>query len=185
MSPLTPQGLYLGSWEYLYLAGTRPRGLPNQIFSHHPWALIVFENIYCDKYGLEGERAAFDALQWTNSKLFIDLAHPVRAVIQPIDGEAILRTSVESTRRSEGFESEHRFQTALTQASDEDLSKWKIRLITPLLRERKLHLYDWPSAQEGAPLPFPLVEAVEQADRIAIGEVEFAKRISELHPSRV
>ena len=75
-------GLYLASWEYLYLRQRKPAGLPNQLFFHHPWLLIPFENIYCDQNAYDAEWKAWKQLGWTNSGLFVKLAE--RGIIQPI-----------------------------------------------------------------------------------------------------
>ncbi|MGH9557558.1 MAG: hypothetical protein ACRD2Y_17240 [Terriglobales bacterium] len=157
MTTVEKNGLYVSSWEYLYLGEHIPRGLPNQLFSQHPWLLILFENIYCDENALKAEWNAYQALQWTNSKLFAILGSSERGIIQALPMQSYLAGRAGYIRNEVGVPSPADFQMSLEDKDDHDLLVYKTAILEPFLDQYKLCLYDWSLS-----VPRPVIsEAIE------------------------
>lgn len=180
--------LYLASWEHLYLLPNGiPAGLPNQLFSRHPWTIILFENLYCDENGLKGEQNAAEQLKWTNSELFVRLASSKYNIIQPINLKSPLRPFVDDVKAE--FKKEH--GTTVTKAIDSDivsvneLFEWRLKLLRPFLNEHRLILYDWPVARYGITIPTALQMSVRDVLGLQAAAVPLSKDVTtELSPER-
>jgi len=143
--PESAYNLFLASWEHLYLvpAGV-PAGLPNQLFSRHPWALILFENLYCDENGLKGEQNAAEQMKWTNSELFVRLASSKYDIIKPLNLKVQLHADVAEIKRS--FKVLHDGMSinkaiAAESVSVDELFEWRLQLLKGFLDREKLVLY--------------------------------------------
>lgn len=180
--------LYLASWEHLYLLPNGvPAGLPNQLFSRHPWALILFENLYCDENGLTGEQNAAQQMNWTNSDLFVRLASPKYDVIRPLDLKSPLRPFIDDVKSD--FKRSHHI--SVTEAIDneavsvDELFEWRLKLLKSFLSEHRLVLYDWPLAQYELPIPTALQVAVKDVLGIEAAPIPLSKDMNtELSPAR-
>jgi hypothetical protein len=156
--------LYLASWEHLYLIdGGTPAGLPNQLFSRHPWAIILFEQLYCDRNGFLGEQAAAQVMGWTNSKLFCELASNKYGVLIPVSTRHSLPTSQVKT----SFQSKFGVSVAEAVAADDVnvdellFAKTRQELLQPFAETNKLIIYDWSVARLADPIPITLRTVVE------------------------
>ncbi len=176
-------GLYLASWEHLYLIRNGvPAGLPNQVFSRQPWVLILFEHIYCDEHGLEGERNAAARLGWTNSTLFERLASTKLGIITPVNLStpvhpfvSDIQTKFESCR---GMDINAAVQTDAVTV--DELFDWRLRLIKPFLNQHRLILYDWPLAGYRRTLPSIIDRIVDPLPPLKIPRVPLTRDWSEL-----
>ncbi len=66
--------LALGTWFYKYLLGPdqKPAGLPNELLSRAPQALLLMDEIHVDRFAFEAEGFAANDLGFTTSKIFMD-----------------------------------------------------------------------------------------------------------------
>lgn len=188
MPEIKDYSIYLASWEHLYLLPNGvPAGLPNQLFSRHPWILILFEKLYCDENGLKGEQNAAEQLKWTNSKLFVKLASTKYDIIQPLNLKTPLYPFIGDLKKEFKKENGISIDKAIenNNISVEELFKWRIKLITPYLNEKKLILYDWPVAQYGLSIPVSLQVAVRDAFNLQVAALPLSKDVnSELSSER-
>ena len=188
MANIDEYNLYLASWEHLYLLQDGiPAGLPNQLFSRHPWAIILFENLYCDENGLKSEQNAAEQLYWTNSELFVRLSSPKYDIIKPINLKSPLRPFIDDIKQD--FKSEH--GTTVEKAVDKDtvsveeLFEWRLKLLAPFLNEHKLILYDWPVSRYGLTVPNALQMTVRDVLELKAAAVPLSKDVTtELSPER-
>lgn len=188
MATIEEYNLHLASWEHLYLLPDGvPAGLPNQLFSRHPWALILFENLYCDENGFKGEQNAAEQMKWTNSELFVRLASTKYDIIKPINLKTPLRLHVDDIKKS--FRKAH--GVSVTKAIDEEsvsvdeLFEWRLQLLGRFLDEHKLVLYDWPIARYGFTIPVSLQMAVKDVLGLKVAAIPLSKDVSmELSPER-
>lgn len=183
MSDINQHGLYLCSWEWLYMGTKVPRGLPNEVFSRHPGLLILFEHIYCDRNALEGEFNAHNTLGWTNSGLFCALTK--ESIIQPLDIQAHLHTDAGIARHDAGVRSSEQYRGIIQTASDDQLFALKMHLLKPFLGRHGLHAYDFTMADPSKELPMSLLTLSSQLPPISTDHFLFVKRIAELDPKRV
>lgn len=188
MATIDEYSLYLASWEHLYLLPSGiPAGLPNQLFSRHPWVLILFENLYCDENGFKGEQNAAEQMNWTNSELFVRLASPKYSIIQPLNLKAPLRPFVDDVKsdfeKERGASVEKAIDSELV--SVDELFEWRLRLLRPFLGEHRLILYDWPLARYGLTIPVSLQKAVKDVLGLEAAAVALSKDVTtELSPER-
>lgn len=187
MATIEEYNLFLASWEHLYLLpDTVPAGLPNQLFSRHPWALILFENLYCDENGLKGEENAAVQMNWTNSELFVRLASTKYDIIKPLNLKTPLRSHVGDVKQ--GFKKKHSISIARAieaeTVSVDELFEWRLQLLRPFLDEHKLILYDWPISRYEQDIPPSLLMAVKDVLSSEVPAVPLSKDISELSPER-
>lgn len=188
MAIIEEHSLYLASWEHLYLLPDGvPAGLPNQLFSRHPWALIIFENLYCDESGFTGEQNAAEQMNWTNSELFVRLASPKYDIIKPLNLKTPLRPFVDDVK--DDFKRKHRI--SVTEAistetvSVDELFEWRLKLLKPFLGVHRLVLYDWPLARYGLTIPPALKIAVKDVLGLDVAPVPLSKDVNaELSPER-
>ncbi|MBK7407380.1 MAG: hypothetical protein IPJ40_04385 [Saprospirales bacterium] len=185
MNSIKKYALYLGSWEHMYLGTGVPRGLPNILFSNHPWLLILFENIYCDENGLIGEINAYEQLGWTNSKLFNDLSKPSIGLIKPIDIKTIISERINIVSKNLEITDKTEFQRKIAVMKDKDLLQYKLTLLQPLFIDFKLVFYDFPTANLVSVIPISLREAVEEVLQSIAPHLVLSKKISELSPKRI
>ncbi|MFV9646267.1 MAG: hypothetical protein ACNYWU_10630 [Desulfobacterales bacterium] len=181
MATIDEYSLYLASWEHLYLLPNGvPAGLPNQLFSRHPWALILFENLYCDENGLKGEQNAAEQLNWTNSELFVKLSSPKYSIIQPLNLKSPLRPFVDDVKGE--FKKEHKITVAKAIDGDtvsvDELFEWRLKLLRPFLGEHKLILYDWPVARYGVTIPTSLQMSVRDVLGLKAAAVPLSKDVT-------
>ena len=188
MANIEEGGLYVASWEHLYLLlGGVPAGLPNQLFARHPWALILFEHLYCDENGFLGEQTAAEQMKWTNSELFVRLASPKYDIIKPINLSTPLQPHILDVKRR--FKKKHGSPIEKAIKTDsvsvEELFQWRLELLKPFLDEHHLILYDWPIARYGQSIPVALRKAVSDVLGLEVAAVPLARDItSELSEER-
>jgi hypothetical protein len=183
---IIPHSLYLASWEHLYLVkGGVPAGLPNQLFSRHPWALILFEHLYCDQNGFHGEQAAAGLMEWTNSKLFCELASSKYGVLVPV----VTQHSLPVAPVNEAFKS--RFGRSVDEVVQRDdpsfdellFAQTRQELLQPFAETNKLIVYDWTVARLSDPIPLTIKEAVTDILGAEMREVPLALDVfTELPP---
>lgn len=176
--------LYLASWEHLYLLPDgAPAGLPNSVFSRQPWAIIIFEHIYCDQNALKGEQNAFDQLKWTNSGLFNQLASSKHGIIKPVNTKVPLFAFINPIQTE--FKDQHGItvEEAIRQdrVSVDELFQWRLKLLRPFLDQNKLVLYDWPLANDQNALP-SAIEKLVQETRLTAPRVPLTKDFTNLTP---
>jgi hypothetical protein len=181
--PINEYGLYLASWEHLYLIPNGvPAGLPNQVFSRQPWVLILFEHIYCDEHGLRGERNAATRLGWTNSRLFVKLASAELGIITPVNLSTPVNPYVKDVQSH--FESCHAMDINAAVKADavtvDELFDWRLQLIEPFLNQHRLILYDWPLAGRRPTLPAIIKDIVAPLPPLKIPKVPLTRDWSEL-----
>lgn len=171
-------GLYLASWEHLYLMpGGTPAGLPNQLFSRHPWALILFEHIYCDENGLRGEQYAADLMGWTNSKLFADLASSkFDNILVPIPTGHALDLATVSRDFTTRYGATPANFLSRNDPNLDNLLFCKVRqeLLQPFAAKEQLILYDWDTAKIDSAIPETLQLAVNDILSFEAREVHLA-----------
>ncbi|MCP4545810.1 MAG: hypothetical protein GY835_05010 [bacterium] len=167
---IVPHSLYLASWEHLYLSPDGlPAGLPNQIFAKSPWAIILFEKLYCDENGLRGEDNAARLLGWTNSRLFVRLVQ--EDVLEPLPVEAHLAMA---SRRLRAIFTDHTGTTPEEAANAETMPveeffAWRTELLREFLAKNRLLLYDF-ELFSGL---WPILDALEDlAKDLLIFEIE-------------
>lgn len=187
MANIDEYSLYLASWEHLYLLPDGvPAGLPNQVFSRHPWVLVFFEHLYCDENGFKGEQNAASQLQWTNSEMFVKLASPKYDIIKPINLRTPLRPHLDDIRTEFYKQRGMSVADAISQGtvSVEELFQWRLRLLQPFREQHKLILYDWPLARYEQPnAPRSIEQAVIDILKLEVAAVPLSKDItSELSP---
>lgn len=188
MTGIEEHSLYIASWEHLYLLPNGvPAGLPNQLFSRHPWALILFENLYCDENGFKGEQNAADMMKWTNSELFVRLASSKYDIIKPLNLKHPLQLFVSSIKSD--FKGKHHISVEeainTETVSVDELFEWRLKLLNPFLTEHRLVLYDWPLAQYGLAIPPALKIAVKDVLMLETAPVPLSKDVNaELSPER-
>jgi len=162
---ILPHSLYLASWEHLYLIeGGTPAGLPNQLFARHPWAIILFEQLYCDSNGFMGEQAAAQVMGWTNSKLFCELASSkYNNVLTPVATRHSLPTSQVETsfRRKHGISVSEAVSVDDANLDELLFAKTRQELLQPFAETNKLIVYDWSVARIADPIPVTLSTVVE------------------------
>lgn len=180
MADIKQYGLYLGSWEYMYLGTGLPRGLPNQLFSKNAYLLILFENIYCDENGLIGEQNAYNQLGWTNSKLFIDFASSKCRIIQPLPINSIVENRVSNLRIEKGISNEYDFQKTITQAHFDELLQFKYEVLFPFINENRLIAYEIDFDFVENAKPIRSVSSVHDILNVKCPHVYLSKRINEL-----
>ena len=142
MAEIKENGLYLGSWEYMYMGTSTPNGLPNQLFSEDAHLLVVFENIYCDENGLRGEKRAFDELKWTNSRLFCDFSRQKYGIIKGLPIKSEIQNRISNLRIENGFVCDKDFQKEIEKTEIEQLISLKYALLQPFLATNRLITYD-------------------------------------------
>lgn len=188
MSTIAEYNLFIASWEHLYLLPDGiPAGLPNQLFSRHPWALILFENLYCDENGLKGEQNAAEQMNWTNSELFVKLASRKYDIIKPINLKTPLHAYIDDVKNN--FRKKHKLgvEEAIKKesVSVENLFDWRLQLLKGFLDEHKLILYDWPIAREGSSIPISVQMAATDVLGLEVRAVPLSRDVSsELSPHR-
>jgi hypothetical protein len=189
MATIEEYSLYLASWEHLYvLPNGIPAGLPNQLFSQHPWILVIFENIYCDENGFRGEKNAAEQMNWTNSELFVRLASLKHEIIKPLNLKAPLRPFLDDVR--DKFKEIHGISIAEAidkeLVSVDELFEWRLRLLRPFLDMHRLILYDWPIAHHGHGIPVGLQKVVyDVLGNLKAARVPLSKDVNtELSPER-
>jgi len=68
-----------------YRLGKVPWGLPYQ-FLQYPYAIVLFDKILCDKWGLTADVEAYENLGWTSGWVFSRLTLPTgEDILQPVD----------------------------------------------------------------------------------------------------
>jgi hypothetical protein len=189
METLEPRSLYLASWEHLYfLADGRPAGLPSEIFSRHPWALVLFERLHCDKNGLDGERNAAERMGWVNSQLFVELQN--RGIVQPLPSMKETLKSIPTVLAKYKARSGLTVENAIHNGaiSEDELFNLRSQALVPFLSTNRLILYDY------AVSPTPVLqlnEVFSQALRISPVlnvnpvDIPLSKQISELSPDNL
>jgi len=187
MATIEEYNLFLASWEHLYLLPEGvPAGLPNQLFSRHPWVLILFENLYCDENGFRGEQNAAEQMKWTNSELFVRLASSKYDIIKPLNLKTPLRAHVDDVKKDFG----KKHSVSITKAikdksvSVDELFEWRLQLLRRFLDEHKLVLYDWPIARDDRTIPESLQMAVKDILDLEAAAVPLTKDMAELSPER-
>lgn len=179
--------IYLASWEHLYLLPQGiPAGLPNHLFAQHPWLLIVFEHLYCDENGFQGEQYAAGVMKWTNSELFVRLATSGYGIVRPINVNVPLLPYVRRVKKA--FKKKHGRSIKKAVSNEavtvHELFRWRLRLLEPFLQQRHLILYDWPLAAQPS-IPVALSKAVRDVLALDISPVHLGKDIAtELSPER-
>ena len=179
-----PYSLYLASWEHLHLIpGGKPAGLPNQLFARQPWALVLFEHLYCDLEGFLGEQNAFNVMGWTSSKLFCDLAS--RDILIPLR----LRSALPVEKVSGTFRAEHGVSVEAAASADEPsidemlFAETRQHLLQPFLELHQLILYDWSLARLAGPLPEPIQQTTMDILEAHINQVPLARDVFTELPS--
>jgi hypothetical protein len=172
---IQPYSLYLASWEHLHLIpGGQPTGLPNQIFSRQPWALILFEHIYCDHDGFSGEQNAAQVMGWINSQLFCDLAS-----LTPLAIRHVLPVEQVSARfcRDYGGSVEEAANVDDPRLDEMLFAETRQHLLQPFLESNQLILYDWSVARLGGTLPVTIQQAVKDVLEAHIPAVPLARDV--------
>ncbi len=175
-------GLYLASWEHLYLVTNGiPAGLPNQLFSRQPWALILFEHIYCDKNGLRGEEHAAEVMGWSNSKLFSDLASTkYDCIIKPLEVRHSLptdRVARDFARANQGTSVDDVLALNYQPYDEQLFAQTRQDLLKPFLETHKLVLYDWQFSRLNDPLPVALKDSAVDVLNVAMRETPLSPDI--------
>jgi len=188
MANINEYSLYLASWEHLYLLPEGvPAGLPNQLFSRHPWAIILFEQIYCDENGLRAEEVAADEMKWTNAELFVRLASPKESIIKPLNLKTPLRPHVEDVRSAFRQSYYDSIETIVSQGriSVDELFEWRLKLLQPFLDQHRLVLYDWSISRHQQDVPMAIQKAVKDILNLDVAPIPLTKDLpSELSPER-
>ena len=180
MATINEYNIYLASWEYMYLLPNGvPAGLPNQLFYHHPWVLILFENLYCDENGFKAEQNAAEQLKWTISELIVKLASTKYDIIKPLNLESPLRPYIHRVET----EFKKKYHSSVTKAISKDtvsvkeLFQWRLKLLNHFLDQHKLILYDWPIARYEREIPEALKMAVKDVLQLEAAAIPLAKNI--------
>jgi hypothetical protein len=187
--PIEEHSLYLASWEHFHLLDNdTPTGLPNQLFSDHPWLLILFEHIYCDVNGFQGEKNAADTMAWVNSQLFVKLAsRECGEILRPVHVQSFIQPHAKDM--NDRFALQHGMSLREAVASDsvtvEELFDWRLQGLAPFLEQHELVLYDWPVARHDRELPLSVRLTAKEVLGFEVAAVPLAKDFaSELPPER-